>query len=77
VPLLRQIVARLLRWRAVFDPGSVQVGFVVYEVAIGHGFPGYFGLPQSISFHRCSITRKITIIMIIIISFFMRFRKKP
>jgi hypothetical protein len=60
----------------VFDPGSVYVGFVVDKVALGQGFPEYFGLPQAISFHQCSITRKMTII-IIIISFIMRLHKKP
>jgi hypothetical protein len=66
VPLLRQLVARLRR-RHVFDPGSVYVGFVVEKVALGQSFPENFGLPQSISFHQCSITRKVTIIIIIII----------
>jgi hypothetical protein len=64
VPLLRKLVARLLRWRPVFDPGSVHVGFVVDKVALGQGFPEYLGLSQSISFRRCSITRKTTIIII-------------
>jgi hypothetical protein len=84
VPLLRQLVARLLRRRPVFDPGSVHVGFVVDKVALGQGFPECFGLPQSISFLQCSITRKMMMmmmmmmmIMIIIISFIMRLRKKP
>jgi hypothetical protein len=40
------------------------VGFVVDKVALGQGFPEYFSLPQSISFHRCSITRKMTVIII-------------
>jgi hypothetical protein len=63
----------------VFDPGSVYVGFVVDKVALGQGFPEYFGLPQSISFQQCSITRKIVMIMMmmIIISFIMRLHKKP
>jgi hypothetical protein len=60
----------------VFDPGSVHVGFVVDKVALGQGFPEYFFLPRSISFHQCSITRKITI-KIIIINFIMRLHKKP
>jgi hypothetical protein len=85
VPFLRHLVARLLWRRHVFDPGSVYVGFVVDKVALGQGFPEYFGLPQSISFHQCSITRKviiiiviiIIIIIIIIISFIMRLHKKP
>jgi hypothetical protein len=79
VPLLRQLVARLLRRRHVFDPGSIHVGFVVDKVALGQVFPEYFGLTQSISFLRCSIARKITtrIITIIIISFIMRLHKKP
>jgi hypothetical protein len=78
VPLLRQLVARLLRRRHLFDPGSVQVGFVVDKVALGLVFSEYFGLPQSISFHQCSITRKMTIIIIIIIiSFIMLLHKKP
>jgi hypothetical protein len=77
VPLLRQLVVRLLRRRHVFDPGSAYVGFVVDKVALGQGFPEYFGLPQPISFRRCSITRKMTIIILIIISFVMRLHKKP
>jgi hypothetical protein len=67
VPLLRQLVARLLRRRHVIDPGSISVGFVVDKVALGQGFPDYFGLPQSISFHQCSITREMTMTIIIII----------
>jgi hypothetical protein len=81
VPLLRQLVARLLRRRQVFEIGSVYVGFVVDEVAPGQGFPEYFGLPQSVSFRQCSITRKmmmmIIIIIIIIISFIMQLHKTP
>jgi hypothetical protein len=66
----------------MFDPRSVHVGFVVDKVALGQGFPEYFGLPLSISFHRCSITRKMTmmmmmIIIIIIIIFIMWLHKKP
>jgi hypothetical protein len=76
VPLLRQLVARLLRQRHVFDPGSVYVGFVVDNVALGQVFPENFGLPQSISSHRCSITRKMTT-AIIIRNFIMRLHKKP
>jgi hypothetical protein len=34
------------------------VGFVVDKVALGQVFPEYFGFPLSVSFHRCSITRK-------------------
>jgi hypothetical protein len=75
VPWFRQLVARLLRRRHVFDPGSVHVGFVVEKVALGQGFPEYFGLPQSVSFHRCSITRKITIVILIMI--IIRWHKKP
>jgi hypothetical protein len=77
VPLLRQLVTRLVRRRHVFDPGSLHVGFVVDKVALGHGFTEYFSLPQLISFHQCSIYRKMTIIIIIIISFIMRLHKKP
>jgi hypothetical protein len=39
------------------------VGFVVDKVALGQGFPKYFGLPLSISFHRCSITRMMMMMM--------------
>jgi hypothetical protein len=34
-------------------------------------FPEFFGFPLSISFHRCSITRKRTKIIIIIILIFI------
>jgi hypothetical protein len=61
--------------------GSVHVGFVVEEVALGQVFTEYFGLPLSISFHRGSITRKLTIIIIIIIiiiiNFIIKSHKKP
>jgi hypothetical protein len=77
VPLLRQLVARLLRRRHVFYPGSVYVGFVVDKVALGQGFHEYFGLPESISFYQCSISRKMTIIKIIKIINIMRLHKKP
>jgi hypothetical protein len=64
----------------VFDPGSVHVGFVVDKVALGQDFPEYFGLTQSISFRRLSISMKFTIIIliiIIIINVFMWLHKKP
>jgi hypothetical protein len=81
VPWLRRLAASLPVRRTEFDPGSVQVGFVVHKVALGQVFPEYFGLPLSISFHRCSITRKMTIIIIIIIiiiiSLIIRLHKKP
>ena len=42
------------------NPGSIPVGFVVDNVALGQVFlPQYFGLPLSISFHRCPITWKM------------------
>jgi hypothetical protein len=58
------------------------VGFVVDKVALGEVFPEYFGLSLSVSFHRCSITRKRTTTIIIIIIFFFFFfivrrHKKP
>jgi hypothetical protein len=34
--------------------------FVVDKVALGQVFSEYFGFPLSISFHRCSSTRKRT-----------------
>jgi hypothetical protein len=59
VPLLRRLVTGLSPRRAGLDPGSVHVGFVVDKVALGQVFfPEYFGFPLSISFNRCSITRK-------------------
>jgi hypothetical protein len=61
---------------AGFDPGSVHVGFVVDKLAVGQVFPDYFGLPLSISFHRCSIARKRIKIIIIIVST-IRLHKKP
>jgi hypothetical protein len=61
------------------------VGFVVDKVALGQGLPEYFGLTQSISFRRCSITRMMmmmmmmmmVMMMVMIISFIMRLHKKP
>jgi hypothetical protein len=63
VPWLRRLAARLPPRRPGFDPGSVHVEFVVDKVALGQVFPR---VPLSISFHRCSITRKRTKIIIII-----------
>jgi hypothetical protein len=44
-------------------------------------FPEFFGFPLSVSFHRCSITRKrtkiIIIIMKIVIIFITGLHKKP
>jgi hypothetical protein len=39
--------------------------------------PEYFGFPLSVSFHRCSIIRKRTKIIIIIIIFVTGLHKKP
>ena len=52
VPWLRRSVAGLLARRPVFDPGSVHVGFVVDELALGQVFPPSTSVfPLSISFH--------------------------
>jgi hypothetical protein len=59
VPWLRWLVAGLSPQRTGFDPASVHMGFVVDNLALGRVFlPQYFGFSLSISFHRCSITRK-------------------
>jgi hypothetical protein len=68
------LVAGLPARRPGFDLGSVHVGFVVDKVALGQGFPEYFGLLLSLSFHRRSIIRKRTRIIIIII--IVRLHKK-
>jgi hypothetical protein len=39
VPWLRRLVAGLPRRKPGFDPGSVHVGFLVDEVALGQVFP--------------------------------------
>jgi hypothetical protein len=39
VPWLRRLVAGLSPRRPWFDPGSVNVGFVVDKVALGQVFP--------------------------------------
>jgi hypothetical protein len=78
VPRLRRLAASLRERRPGFDRGSVHVGFVVDKVALGQVFPEYFGLPLSVSLHRCSITRTTTTtIIIIIIIIIIRLRKKP
>jgi hypothetical protein len=82
VPWLRRLAAGFPARRSGFDPGSFHVGFVVYKVALGQVFPEYFGLPLSLSFHRCSITRKMTTktkttIIIIIIIIIIRLHKNP
>jgi hypothetical protein len=67
VQWLRRLVAGLSPRRPGFDPGPVHVGFVVDKVALGQVFPPkYFGFSLSISFHRCSITRKSEKTLIII-----------
>jgi hypothetical protein len=83
VPWLRRLDAGLPAQRPGFDAGTVHMGFVVDKVVLGQVFPEYFGLPLSISFHRCSITRTTTttttttIIIIIIIIIIIRLHKKP
>jgi hypothetical protein len=72
---LRRLAAVRTVQRPEFDPGPINVGFVVDKVALGQVFSEYFGLPLSISFHRCSLTRKRTIIIIIIIIIIIH--KKP
>jgi hypothetical protein len=39
VPWFRRLVAGLSPWKPGFDPGSVHVGFVVDNVALGQVFP--------------------------------------
>jgi hypothetical protein len=58
VPWLGRLVAGLSPRRPGFDPGSVHVGFVVDKVALGLVFPRVLRFSLSVSFHRCSITRK-------------------
>jgi hypothetical protein len=72
----RRLAAGLLPRRPLFDPGSVYVGFMMDEVALEYVSPEYFRLPLSISFHRCSITRKRTTIIIIIIIIIIRRRRR-
>jgi hypothetical protein len=60
VPWLRRLVAGLPPRRPEFDPGSVHVGFVVDKVALGQVFSPSSSVFPSVSFHRCSITRKRT-----------------
>jgi hypothetical protein len=60
VPWFRRLVADLSpRWPG-FDPGRVHVGFVwtKWHWDTFPPPPQYFGFPLSISFRRCSITRK-------------------
>jgi hypothetical protein len=55
------------------------VGFVVDKVGQwDRFFPEYFGFPLSISFHRCTVTRKRQkIIIIIIVIFITGLQNKP
>jgi hypothetical protein len=61
-----------------FDSRSVHVGFVVDKVTLEQvppPPPEFFGFPLSILFHRCSITRKRTKIIIFI--FIIGLHNKP
>jgi hypothetical protein len=60
VPWPRLLAACLPPRRPGFDPGSVHVGFVVDKVALGQVFSEHFSFPLSVSFHRCSVTKKGT-----------------
>jgi hypothetical protein len=78
VPWLRRLAADLPARNPEFNPGPEYVGFVMDKVALGEGFPKYFGLPLSISFHRCSSTRKIMMMMMMMMTRFnIRLHKKP
>jgi hypothetical protein len=55
VPWLRQLVAGLSPRRPGFAPGSIHVGFVAYDVALGQVFSfEFFSFLQSLSFDRVS-----------------------
>jgi hypothetical protein len=58
VPWLRRLVTGLSPRRPGFDPRSVSEGFVVDKLELRQVFPRVLGFPLSVSFHRCSITRK-------------------
>jgi hypothetical protein len=61
-PWLRRLVAGL----SPRSPGSVHVGFVVDKVALGQVFLRVLRFPLSLTFHRCSITRKEKLIIFLI-----------
>jgi hypothetical protein len=48
LPGLRRLAAGLSLRRSGFNPGSVNVGFMVDKVALGGFSPEYFSFPLSI-----------------------------
>jgi hypothetical protein len=52
VSWLRRLAAGLSLWRSGFVPGSVHVGFMVDNVALGQVFSLFFTFPLSLSFRR-------------------------
>jgi hypothetical protein len=52
MPWLRQLVTGLLLRRLGFTPRFVQMGFVMYKVALELVFLQVFGFTLSISFHH-------------------------
>jgi len=55
VPWVGQSIAGLSPRGLVFDPRSVDVGFVANIVALVQVFSEYFCFPPSVSSHQCSI----------------------
>jgi hypothetical protein len=80
VPLLRRLAAGLPPRRPGFDPGSVDVGFVVDKVALGQVFPRVLRfspvnfVPPVLNYYEK--TKKI-IIIIINVLFTTGLHKKP
>jgi type VI protein secretion system component VasA len=56
--VLRRLFAGISQRRPGFDPGQSLWDLWWTKWHWDRFFPEYFGFPLSISFHRCSITRK-------------------
>jgi hypothetical protein len=77
VPWLRRLVAGLSLLRPGFDPGSVNLGFVVDKVALGQVFLRVVGFPLSISTGAPLLVKLGKKLLILKFIFIIGLHKKP